>query len=284
MVPTQLDPINSLAGIRLGVSVSDSADLARLGLMPRHAELAIAEIARAVLVAGGALVYGGRVKPSGFTQFLMHEVRRYGRTASDFTLCLAAPEHQKLSWKELDDLDKALGSKGTVVCLDKSGIPITNILSTKPATADPILRSRDRVLSYTSLRHYLGEVSNARVVLGGQLAGFKGAMPGLMEEAIFAVRSEQPIYVAAGFGGAAALVARTLVIDDLNWAPHDFPAQHSDNRIEQSIHQLKATAAQSQWSPESCGLTSAELHRLAASHRPHEIATLLVRGLSRLDI
>ena len=131
-----LDPPDTLRGIRLGVSVSDSADLAMLGLAPRHAELAMGEIARAVLVAGGSLVYGGRVKPSGFTQFLMHEVRRYGRDAASLTLCLAAPEHQRLSRAELDALDRDLGTKGRVVCLDEDGGVIQDPLSLQGSRAE----------------------------------------------------------------------------------------------------------------------------------------------------
>lgn len=277
-----LRPADVLRETRLGVSVSDSADLQRLGLSQRHAELAIGEIARAVLVNGGSLVYGGRVKPSGFTQFLMHEVRRYGRNPGALILCLAAPEHRKLSRAELDTLDRELGSRGTVVCLDESGTPIKAILRTKAPSADPIQDQPTRQASYTSLRRYLGEVTNARVILGGQLAAFQGAMPGLIEEAITAVRSSQPLFVAGGFGGAAALVAHALAIDNLRWAPNGFPARPADNRIDESIQQLKSTADRSQWTVARCGLTLAERQQLAASHRPREIASLLVRGLTRI--
>ena len=281
MVATRLCPADALRETRLGVSVSDSADLTRLGLLPRHAQLAIAEIARAVLVAGGSLVYGGRIKPSGFTQFLMHEVRRYGRSARSFTLCLAAPEHRKLSRDELDALDRDLGTTGTVVCLDEAGTPITDIFKTKHPLPEPPLDPSSCQASYTSLRRYLGEVSNARVILGGLLKDFQGAIPGIIEEAIASVRAAQPLYVAAGFGGAAALVAQALDIDDLGWAPKGLPARPADGRIDASICQLKSAATSSPWSIDSCGLTGQERHQLSASHRPREIASLLVRGLVR---
>lgn len=282
MATTPLRSADVLRETRLGVSVSDSADLQQLGLLPRHAELAIGEIARAVLVNGGSLVYGGRVKPSGFTQFLMHEVRRFGRSPEALTLCLAAPEHRKLSRAELDALDRELGSRGTVVCLDEWGTPIEAILSTKKPSADPIQDQPLRQASYTALRRYLGEVTNARVILGGQLAAFQGAMPGLIEEAIVAVRSSQPLFVAAGFGGAAALIAQALAIDDLGWAPKGFPARPTDKRIDMSIHQLESAADKGPWTVALCGLTDKECRELAASHRPREIASMLVRGLTRI--
>ena len=279
---TELKPANFLDGIKLGLSVSNSADLARLGLLPRHAELAIGEIARAVLIGGGSLVYGGRIKPSGFTQFLMHEVHRYGRGPQALTLCLAAPEHQKLSRKKLYHFDRALQSKGNIIYLDPSGKRIENIFSHKAEKPDPIIDQQIKGTSYSSLRWFLEEITNARVIVGGQLVGYQGKMPGVIEEAIVAVQAGKPLYVVAGFGGAAALVAQALKIDDLSWAPDGFPTQPEDEHIKNSIHQLKAQISDTQWSAKYCGLNSKLLHQLSASHRPREIASLLVKGLSNL--
>ena len=282
MVAVKLLPADALDGIRLGVSVSVSADLATLGLSPRHAELAVAEIARAVLVGGGTLVYGGRVKPSGFTQFLMHEVRRYGRSAEALTLCLAAPEHRKLSRTELDDLDSELGTKGTVVCLDETGVEIEDFLSSAPSEPQPVTDRCMMQASYGSLRRYLGAITDARVILGGQLCDFQGALPGVIEEAIVAVQAGQPLYVASGFGGAAALAAQALGIDDLAWAPEGFPSRPIDDRIDESIRQLRSAARGGRWSAKSCGLDDIQLRQLAASYRPGEIASLVVNGLAHL--
>ena len=282
MAAVKLLPADALDGIRLGVSVSDSADLATLGLSPRHAELAVAEIARAVLVGGGTLVYGGRVKPSGFTQFLMHEVRRYGRSAEALTLCLAAPEHRRLSRTELDDLDRELGTKGTVVCLDETGAEIEDFLSSAPSEPQPVTDSCMMQASYGSLRRYLGAITDARVILGGQLCDFQGVMPGVIEEAIVAVQAGQPLYVASGFGGAAALAAQALGIDDFAWAPEGFPSRPKDDRIDESLRHLRSAARGGRWSAKSCGLDDIQLRQLAASYRPGEIASLVVNGLAHL--
>ena len=283
MARSELDPANALRGTRLGVSVSDSADLAMLGLSQRHAELAIGEIARAVLVAGGSLVYGGRVKPSGFTQFLMHEVRRYGRDAEALTLCLATPEHRGLSRAELDALDRALGAKGTIVCLDEDGAAIEDPLSAKAHEPDPVMDTESEQASYSSLRRHLGEVTDARVIVGGQLSGFKGAMPGVIEESIAAIQACRPLYVASGFGGAAALVAQALEIDDLGWAPDGFPTRPQDTRIDDSLRRLRSSAASGLWSVDHCRLDDLERRQLSASHRSRDIASLLVRGLARAN-
>ena len=276
-----LVPSDALRHVRVGLSVSDSDDLSRLGLSSAHAEQAVGELARAVLVAGGSLVYGGRVKPSGFTQYLMHEIRRYGREdEAALTLCLAAPEHHKLSHSELDDIDRTLGTRGRIVCLDPEGREIKGILSTKSRDPDPVPKA-DAPHAYSSMRRYLAAVTDARVLIGGKLSGFAGTMPGIVEEAIVAVEARHPLYVSAGFGGAAALVAQRLHLDDLGWAPEDFPARPDDERIERGLQLLDAAAASSGWTAMSCGLDEQGVRQLAATHRANEIASLVVRGLAR---
>ena len=280
-MPTpELTSRDALAGVRVGISVSDSDDLSRLGLSRAHAEIAVGEIARAVLIAGGSLVYGGRIKPSGFTQYLMHELRRYGRNRDALTLCLAAPEHRKLSSEELDSTDRDLGTKGRIVCLDDDGDEIGDILLSKPAAPNPL---EDRLVAkaYSSLRTFMGTITDARVLLGGNLANFAGRAPGIIEEAIVAVEARQPILVTAGFGGAAALVARQLQIDDLRWAPRDFPARPDAERIDRALARLDEAAAAASWDSTSAGLDPEELRQMSASHRGGEIASLVVAGLSR---
>lgn len=284
-----LRPADALSGLRLGVLVSDTADLGMLGLTERHAELGLAEIARAVLNSRGGLVYGGRIKPSGFTQFLVREVQRYGIHADALTVCLAAPEHQRLATEELLAVDRDLGVHGRVVRLDVDGYEVnaqrdefsSSASSAHLAPSAEMNGHRDRD-SYTAMRRYVTGVSQARFVLGGRLEGFKGSMPGIIEESIYAVEAGQPLYVAAGFGGAAALVAAALGIDDLSWAPEGFPQRPEDHRIDASLTRLRSAARDSGWCPADCGLDQSQLRQLAASCRPAQIASLVVNGLTRI--
>ena len=67
---------------RVGVSVSESADLRRLGLVERHLRLALGEVGRVVIRGGYSLVYGGHLDADGYTAFLQSEMDRYGRSAA----------------------------------------------------------------------------------------------------------------------------------------------------------------------------------------------------------
>lgn len=276
-LPTLVPP-DALAGVCVGLSVSDSADLARLGLDYRHAELAVGELTRAVLIAGGRVVYGGRIKPSGFTQQLMSEVRRYGTSRHSLTLVLALPEHLKLTDAELDLLDRDLGTWGRLVLLDGEGSVLSH--PRRGTTGEVELRGEDRAVAYSGLRRYITGATDARVLVGGQLRGYHGAMPGLVEEAILSIERQQGLYVAGGFGGAAALIAEALGLR-MEWLPGHIPEGRQDPEVQQSINRLVEVAGQRGWSAGRDGLTEAERAQLSASHRPADIASLSVLGLAR---
>lgn len=276
MSDPSLVPRNALDGVEVGLSVSDSADLRRLGLNERHAELAIGEITRAVLIAGGRITYGGRMKPSGFTQQLMNEVRRYGTTRQSLRICLALPEHRKLTLEELDEIDRQLGLWGELTALDGDG---NSVSWRNPATAS---LGGDERTAYSALRRFMTSVTQARVLLGGQLGTtVKGAMPGVIEEAILAIGAGQPIYLAGGFGGAAAAAAMTLELDDFAWLPSGLPSKADDPVAGVSLDALRAAASSGSWSVEGNGLTREQNRMLATSHRPGEIASLVALGLAK---
>ncbi|MGY1844443.1 hypothetical protein [Modestobacter sp. SYSU DS0875] len=268
-----LVPAGALTGLDIGFSVSDSADLGRLGLTQQHCELAVAELARAVLLAGGNLTYGGRIQPEGFTQILMDEVRRYADGRNALTICLAETEHRKFTDQQLAAIDRRLGTAATLVCLDAEGNEIQ--VRHRPPTQGSV----DPPMALTALRRHIAAHTDARVVVGGQLTGHQGAMPGVIEEALLSLQSGQPIYVAAGFGGAAAAIARALGRDVSDWAPPDLPAGADAASV--AVQQLTEVAANAISTED--GLEDAERRQLAVTHRPGDIATLVVLGLARLQ-
>ncbi|HET9733500.1 MAG TPA: hypothetical protein VFP54_12575 [Acidimicrobiales bacterium] len=262
---------DALRGITVGLSVSDSADLSRLGLTPAHCELAVAELARAIFLAGGTIVYGGRLVPSGFTDILIDELRRYRDDRDALILCVPESEHRRFTNDELARRERELHASAELVCLDATGEPIN--ITTRP---DGNV-STDISAALTGMRRHITGRCDARVIVGGKLRGFQGTMPGVIEEAILSIQAGQPLYIAGGFGGAAAAVARALGRQDNPWYPPDFP----DGADEQEAALAQLRAAATAMPPPADGLSDSERHRLAATHRPGDIAALVVTGLGR---
>lgn len=263
---------SSLAGVSVGVSVSQSAELGRLGLTDAHLRLALAEIARVIIRAGGMLVYGGHLQRDGYTAFLEGEVDRYAGSSRPLRLVVPWAEHRRMTLGELRTRREALSLKGEFTYLNAGGVqvPADGDRGPDPAPVD----DEDIAPSLTALRRYLTNVTDARVLLGGKEEGYQGVAPGIIEEALLAIEAGQPIYLGGGFGGATATVAHAACRTSRRWPPRE-PAEHPWTQ------RVAETIAASGWSMDRNGLSGGENRRLATTHRPSEAASLVASGLAR---
>jgi hypothetical protein len=243
----------------------------RLGLTEAHCELAIAELARAIFIAGGTIVYGGQLTGRSFTDVLLDELRRYSSDRDALILCVPETEHRKLSDAELARRYSGLHLSADLICLDAQGHPID--VRKRQAPSEPA----DAALALSAMRRYVTANTGARVLVGGKLAGYQGSMPGVIEEAIMSVEARQPLYVAGGFGGAA-LAASQQMNTLPAWAPADLP-RGIDGAAE-ALGQLRTATANIGRATD--GLDDHQRAQLAATHRPGDIASLTVTGLSAL--
>jgi SLOG cluster2 len=274
-------PSDALHGTRIAISASESADLDRLGLMEIHFRLALAEIGRCVLASGGALAYGGHLRPDGYTPFLIHELQKFGRRDSPLLICLAWQEHRELPLSEIAVRRKDLGLLGRIVCLDPDGHEVDPAAGRQEAphkVEDLALRRR----ALTGMRRFMATQTQGRALIGGKRTGFQGEIPGLMEEVLISLEQNHPVYLAGGFGGVTADIAQALGVDNGHWLPPLDDAPPPDPRWETGRARLSALAAARGPNGQRNGLTPEENRRLAASHRPSEIATLVSLGLGRL--
>jgi SLOG cluster2 len=263
------------SGFNVGVSVSNSADLARLGLTETHLRMALGEVARATLIARGVLSYGGHLRSDGYTAFLVHECERYRSRDRPFTGYLPWSVHRALSSAELAGPRKDIGLLGRYVFLDPEGTPIDDPEQGRGEEGERV-DAATTARSLTAARAHMTAQTDARLVLGGQRAGFQGRMPGVVEEAILSIRAGKPIFVAGGFGGAAGDIARTLDLDPDGWLSLPNRATDAD------LTELSAAAADAEWDPITNGLSVEQNRQLAVSYRASEIASLVVLGLTNL--
>jgi hypothetical protein len=103
-----------------------------------------------------------------------------------------------------------------------------------------------------------------------------------MQEALLALEAHQPVYLAGGFGGVTVDIARALRVDDGSWLPSETAAPDEDRRLTAGYARLQASAQAPEWAGLQNGLSDGENQRLAVSHRPSDIATLVSLGLGRL--
>lgn len=204
----------SLSQKAVAISISDSPDMAVLGLAEEHLHDAMAEIARHLLALGARLVYGGDLRIHGFTEILFELVTRHRRDAdigddrAAILSYLAFPVHSTESAEVIQLLAKNLAGLADLQCLDMDGnvLPFAKLQSepTKEATAE------EWAMGLSSMRRAITRVSDVRIVLGGGSFEFKGAMPGIAEEALYAIDAHQPLFILGGFGGCARDIAEMI--------------------------------------------------------------------------
>ena len=235
------DASSPLEGMQVAMSLSETPDAGDPeGFTAEHVRDATVNIARTVISAGAAIAYGGifDLNPNSYTPLLIRLIQTYNQSvlpgaapdagaaplAQDLHSYLAAIVPRSTVPRDFPIRAHHLGRSGTLAHL-----------ALLPDPAEPN-RPPD-ALYYSDMRRAMEKCTAARVVLGGQAKprveaggkGYGGRYPGVVEEAWRTLQAGNPLYVAGGFGGAAALVAELLqgkgtpkALQDATWTEHDF--------------------------------------------------------------
>ena len=198
----------------IAVSISESPDMLTLGLSDEHLRDAMVGTARYLLRTGTKLAYGGDLRQHGFSELLFELVARYRAVEKDFeenagvTNYLAWPVHIRLPFKKVEETAKAPEGPARLICLDIHGKPMTLEERSKRQQGKPTEIDWSRGL--TAMRKCMLLNTNARIVLGGRVDGYKGEIPGIAEEALLSLNAKQPLFVIGGYGGCSRDIAVSI--------------------------------------------------------------------------
>ena len=229
-----LTPLSKLARTKLpasvrsiAVSTSASNDKQRLGLSKTHEDGIFDEIHLYFLLAGLQISYGGALQPditkgTNFTHRLFELVRGYSPLAraagatglkpivnfAPWPLRLSyGDEEAKLFGFVAELIEGAQPPLAEVKENDADLFPVTQSIFALPDTVE---RRLAWARGLTAMRWQITRQTQAKVVLGGTLVGFRGIYPGVVEEAWMSVIAKQPLYLIGAFGGAALAVIDLL--------------------------------------------------------------------------
>lgn len=197
----------------VAISISESPDIGALGLSPEHLRDAMAEIALTLLAAGTSLAYGGDLRSHGFTELLFELLTRYRghprhRRKIAVTNYLAWPVHIRMTADELSSFSAEHENSTRLIFLARDGSRIGRKRCNRLKAREP--DEAEWTEGLTAMRTVMREETEARVVLGGRVEGYKGRWPGIAEEVLLSLRSRQPVFLIGGFGGCTRDVAETI--------------------------------------------------------------------------
>ena len=197
----------------IGISISDSPDLKRLGFSDSHLQGSLIEISRHLLAQGASVAYGGDLRPGGFTQDLVEMVKAYNKQTTErgekilnflaWPLHLVAPVEWQAQYKNEVSIQ---------------AIPLPEELKQSFQINEQNFLGSDSTINryiwfrcLTAMRERMVEQIDARILLGGQVTGYKGAVPGIAEEAALAITHHKPLFVLGAFGGCARAVGEAIL-------------------------------------------------------------------------
>lgn len=201
-----------LEGKNVAISISESPDSSILGIGKAMFEDLSVELARHLLISGAHLVYGGDLRPGGFTELFKDLAYQYGIYEKEKTLKNYFTNY--LAWPIYVGMAPATHAeyKSCRVLCQKATIPDTiptdlHGQMVPPSTVENLYYWAE---SLKSMRQEMESHIDARIILGGRVTGFKGYMPGLYEEATNAAKANHPLFLLGGFGGAASRLIKLL--------------------------------------------------------------------------
>lgn len=201
-----------LEGKNVAISISESPGSSILGIGKAMFEDLSVELARHLLVSGAHLVYGGDLRPGGFTELFKDLTYQYGIYEKDKTLKNYFTNY--LAWPIYVGMAPATQAeyKSCRVQCQKATIPDTiptdlHGQMVPPSTVENLYYWAE---SLKTMRQEMESHIDARIILGGRITGFKGYMPGLYEEATNAAKVNHPIFLLGGFGGASARLIQMI--------------------------------------------------------------------------
>lgn len=235
----------SLTDKVVGLSISESEDLEKLGFSSAHLDDAKIEIARHLLSCGAILMYGGDLRNNGYTRKLFTLVESYRPGNIDderlsLINVLGWPIHITLT----DEIRASLSQK---VKFEEIGLPDDLSQSLSPRTYITPTSSKHNYVwsrSMTKMRNQMTKQNDARVILGGKTRGYKGKFPGIVEEAYLSIKAGKPTFLIGAYGGATQDVIEALLGKNPDRLSSTF--QLADNEAKEMVKYYNANKPSSE--------------------------------------
>lgn len=222
-----------LNNVKIGISISDCKVLSfsEFHLHSDNLKRLSQDIARHLLAREGTIIYGGDLRNDGFTKFILDEAiilkSRLQREEIHVENYLAWPLYisssEIVAWR---------AKYNTVMNTIHSALP--NDIKDE-VNKDSFLAPNDAYNKYiwsrslTHMREQSIPLSDFRICAGGKLSGYKGKMPGVLEEIMISIELKKPIYLLGAFGGVVGEVCFSILNSKIT-KPLTEPWQNSNNR------------------------------------------------------
>lgn len=288
---------DSLLQVRLGISISDvkGDDFSSNHIHSDHLIHLTQDLARHLLARSATLIYGGDLRPDGLTEFILDEATilkdRIGSIKPYVENHLAWPLYVSdqgiIAWRAryrevMDTIEHDIPSDVASGISKDTFLPPNN-------PENSYIWSR----CLTEMREKSVFNSTARICSGGKVSGYKGKMPGVLEEVVLTINIQKPVFLLGAFGGVTGDVCEAILNGNLPESlTEDWQTLHNEgysdlqklarskgfecdyNLISNTIRKVDISELSKR-----AGLSKADYKRLMVSPFIDECVYLILKGL-----
>jgi hypothetical protein len=275
---------------KIGISISETEDLGALGFSVEHLEDAMVEFARHLLIQGAQLVYGGDLRKGGFTRILSELSYQY-RDKTQYKKQYVFNYSSYPIYLNLTNADELELKKNRVKLVKVKPASSVKVISNDFFIPDTFENKSYWADSLTLMRTEMNKFTDARIMLGGRTKGYSGAMPGLLEESLIALRNKKPIYLIGTYGGITQQVINAILGKESQRITTEYQKEDEDyavfferyNKVnyEVTIKELKKFGVKSL--ADNNGLTTEENIILFNTKNVPEMVFYVMKGLKSLN-
>lgn len=206
---------------KISISVSVNEDLEYLGFSEQHLNDISIEIARYIIANDGTALYGGDLRVGGFTYYFSELSNQYKKSDDNslkYINYFIFPNTKHLTKDvRIDFASKQIG----IVQVD----PPRSITIDFNREYFPNKNIEDRYLyceCFREMRKKMAEDSDARILVGGKLLNYLGYLPGVIEEGLYTLNENKPLYLIGAFGGATQKLIQLIEGHDCKELSNEF--------------------------------------------------------------
>ncbi|RNM04048.1 TIR domain-containing protein [Dickeya undicola] len=209
---------NKIKNKKIGISISDIEDyeLIKTGKRPDNLILLSQDLARHILSREAILIYGGDLRPDGFTSFLLDEAEAIQNRLKSRKISIKNYISWPIYLNAGIDLLNWQARYNRVAKFEKCNLPkklIPSQLTVDENNFIPPDTEENKYLwskSLSQMRNKMIQDCDARICAGGRLTGYKGCMPGILEEVLYAIEHKKPLFLLGGFGGTTNYICHCI--------------------------------------------------------------------------
>ncbi len=222
-ITSSSDMYGTFKGLSIGISVSDVSgkgddSLELIGKTSSEIKNLVVDLSRSLLFREAELIYGGDIQPRAGNNFTKLMVEEWHQLSKKYEMKLPKIKNF-VAWTlrnmpGQEDKNFMSDYQGAVekclVELPKDvAVKAKNYKGVYPCDSGDDFYIWARAL--TQMREESISRSDARICAGGKCYGANGAMPGVLEEILFSIKYNKPLYLIGGFGGISKVAVSLLL-------------------------------------------------------------------------